>query len=1800
MKRKTSNRRQGGHPDRRLEGAALVIVLAFLVIITGLVVAFLSSVTNEATATAASAAGVTTRSLADAAIQLDIAQIRDATAGFAHGSDGTLQSNSPLCWASQPGAIRTYDTNANGGSTNGGVSIGGGGAIYKLYSSTNMVDTTGGNPTNDLPTSSSWVSNPALFTDLNSPVVTVVSGVTNTNYPILDPYMTNLVTGGSGGGRGASVGSGQPIVDGFAINTSAPSIAGVSNPAAMPVQWIYQLKNGTLTVPSSVSGNIASFTSNAPSQTNPIVGRIAFWTDDESCKLNLNTASEGSFWGTPSFATLMDSTMALTPPVANEFNRFPGHPASTCLSPVLWSYMGITNPGTYLGPIPGNPGNAYSLTNTTNSGNSFGPTAATNYYTNLFSNVTPRYAWGGSYAGSISNTLSGNSAIPYTNLPTSRLYSSVDEFFFSATNATLTNRIISTTTNNVGLTPLQVSQLKFFLTTESRAPEVNPLNLPKITMWPEPDTNHTMTANTNSPGGSSNRTIADQTIAFCSTLGTNAYYFTRYDATDPSHDFSAATTPRNVQVYNYLRNQLNQPIPGYKGGAFTSTKWGAKQADQICTEIFDYIRSCINLVDSSSVTNPASFTTFSTTSYPFAYTAPPVNQTFTNTNNNWNAVYNVASLTNGSAQVIPITISNPDGTTTKGIGRFPTVRAGTLWIIARSADQPPLMCHPDRRPIVYDGSGNQLSTNVGGVSSIKDWASLTTVLSGNAYAMVNPLHPWTCPVTNPVINGHIMVPQLLATNSGTQYAVMADTNASVVNSSATPYKIDTNNDAPPSSWFTNVPTNIYPIFNLITNNGGVTGRTQTNPLSTRTYPSYAINGSNSAFLYVTPNSSLTAPGATNSIQYGYKTNFPVPNTFKSTNTLYSWAVAVASNTVTYGSINPTGAYKGLTNGTNITGWTNVTHAGLPYLTIQDTTNYAGAFDLKNSNLTNGPDTAYYTTAMPPHITRAEALFLPELVNVAPGQVGLGVNFQITVAGLDSFACNTTPMGFPGSNNASMKVFTSAGPIGVWTGHEDRYGIGWEKTAFRYPIKVSDIDGSRTPCYSGPFLITNTAADPSTGLNNSGTFNFTGNTNLQILLQTTNASPTTIQTVHMNFPGAIFPAPKLPAYNASEDLFTGASFYPPVAAANASYNTTNSNTNGTYVSTTYNVHNDIVPPNALTFTNTTGGMRWNCNCIGNSEMGTRWLYPDMAFSSSSGISTNWNPPQSTLGAFGADTIVSVEALYGDTRLISSLSNVPSSFFTANPYYGYSSQLTNTGWPCYYRNAYSFRNAGSLGPGDVLGFLVPSDATGMINSTNPLASWLRTNTEIQIFLLTNTPPGVTATNVIGTINIFGSSSMGGGYDTSMTTIAETTPTCDFANATFRGIWTKGGDYDNGSGGSPDGPFINKVDEGYGATTFGVVGSAPLVMLPYYNWGSVPGGYATMSANREVASPVLFGSLPVFDTNWDPSSPLSTMTNSSWRTLQFSPNPNALSTNTLASRNSAAGYNEPDGLITNATIPDHLLLDFFAMPVVQPYPISDPFSTAGKVNMNYQIVPFSYINRDAAMRGLLKSVLITAVPESAGGDYKNTGLGSFANTCATNGNNFYFHYPINPNDTLAQFTNRFSQNDLFHSPSEICSVWLYPAQQPTTANGFVATNPLSSITYTPGNANIKGWWYNSPGVGRMGLTGDNIRERPYNYLYPRLTTKSNTYRIHYWVQTLKQTPTAHPTAGSWNTWIDPGSGSGISDKITGDLRGSAVIERYIDPSRTDIPDFTTNVSSSSISGAPMDSYYQFRVFNAKQFTP
>ena len=1804
----------------RLEGAALVIVLAFLLIITGLVVAFLSSVTNEATATSASAAAVSTRSLSDATIQLTIAQIRDATAGFARNSDGTLDTTTPLCWASQPGAIRTYDGNAS--------NI----AIYKLYSSTNLVTTS--DPSNDLPPSG-WISNAAVWTDLNSPVVTVNKDggttQTNTNYPIMDPALA------------ATAANTTNYVDGFTINTPA-AVSNSVNTAPMPVVWIYQLRDGTLIPPdSSSTGGKATFAQAAkqPTSSNPIIGRIAFWSDDETCKLNVNTASEGSFWGVPSFASCMDANMSLTQPTANEYNRFPGHPASTSLSPVLWSFLGMANPSVFTGSLQGNPVSSFANTNyylgNSNTLNSLVNSTVTNFYTNLFANLTPRYAWGGSAAG-VSNTISQSLAstpLPtITNLPTSRLYSSVDEYFFAATNLTAGSR----TKNAAGLRPIDVSRLRFFLTAQSRAPEVNPQNLPKIAMWPVPDSNNKMTANPQalSTTGGANRTMSDKLIAFCSTLGTNAYYFTRYDSTSTANDCSSATTPRNANLYIYLRSLLDQSTPGFQGG-FTSSasgpqKWTTLQADQISTLLFDYIRSCVNLVDSTGV-DVSSVANFATSKYPYSYTTPSSNSTvLVGGTNSF-----MTDLKNGTGQVIPIFITNPSGTVTRGMGRFPNVRAGTLWMIARAANQPPLMVYPDGKPKVYNAAGTEISTYAGGVSSIATAANQQIVLSGLARAAVNPLHPWISPVTNAIL-------QLMTNVAGISVPVMSDYATNLLSKT---------NDATKSI---NTITNLYPVFALPSQSKDselALSANTGNKAPYLCYPTVALSNQPSA--YTINNADYTNIVA---IQYPviYWTNAQIYTNFIVTGT----APNLTTNTYTNCLLAHAATSNGRTaNGTNISGCGMNSHPGLPFIPLQNPV--TGGFDITNTNCTDMVRLNPSVTTLPYHATYCEAVFFPELVNVAPGQVGLGPNLKIQIEGLNSFAANGTPMGFP--SRATMAVCQSGAAIGLPI--ETSYAIGNTKTLwFRGITNSTTADSNSTPFYAAPFTFTS-----------SGTFSFTGGT-VTISLQTTNSSPTTLQKNSMDFPSATFPVPML-GMNRMPYL-NSANNYPPVDAFfsqpactyfwsdfpnHSSLTFSNCATNPWLTATNYwwppiaNSASDVVTNKTINAGNSAWGSRLQMGPLammtnlGGAVNMRSYLYsfeevmPSMMISSSTNnASYPWY--NTGLALESADTYASVECLYGDTRLLACLSNIPTGFYTNNPYYGYANQVVIKGWPTYFRNAYSTRALYYYLCGASVGFLCSSDANATVNHAEYMnGAWQKIPTEVrstQKYLsLTNVTNLTTAPNTSPTkflqldLGYDGDSAgLAGFYGTGPFPLPEAVPTCDFADPNFSAIWKRGGDFDSGFGLTPDGPFINKVDEGIGAaintvintnvngtTTYATAGN------PYFAAFSVGAGSTLMSPNRQIPSPVVFGSLPVgFGNMGSTATPSPNMVTNGWLTLQFSPNPNSPSTSYLSTRNALAGYNEGGSPITNPVLPDHLLLDYFWMPVVAPYPISDPFSTAGKVNMNCNIAPFSYITRDAALRGVLKSVMITAIPEGALSMYKtstkyyfNAGsfgsstyptniLGSY-NTIASNSGNFYFHYPIHATETLRQFTNRFGQGDLFHSPSEICSIWLYPAKQPTAALPYNNTNYVTN--WVADNSTIKSWWYDNPGTYRKGLTGDNLRERPYNYLYPRLTTKSNTYQVHYRVQTLKQTPTAHPSG--YSTWIDPSVTGGATDKILSELRGSAIVERYIDPADPKIPDFAGKVASVGRAGNAssvkaviadpvyiMDTYYRFRVINAKQFTP
>ena len=287
------------------------------------------------------------------------------------------------------------------------------------------------------------------------------------------------------------------------------------------------------------------------------------------------------------------------------------------------------------------------------------------------------------------------------------------------------------------------------------------------------------------------------------------------------------------------------------------------------------------------------------------------------------------------------------------------------------------------------------------------------------------------------------------------------------------------------------------------------------------------------------------------------------------------------------------------------------------------------------------------------------------------------------------------------------------------------------------------------------------------------------------------------------------------------------------------------------------------------------------------------------------------------------------------------------------------------------------------------------------------------------------------------------------------------------------------------------------------------------------------------------------------------------------------------------------------TYAYPPDHLLLDFFRMPVVEPYAISEPLATAGKINLNTQIAPFTYITRNTGMRAVLKSVMITALNPTANnfiGVYK---LG-YQNPSTTAQLSTSTRYPIDLNNTLAMLypsspdsngngltafpefsrtTNTATAPNFFISPSQICDLPLVPLGSST---GTITTLSGGQVSLT----GLGTFW------AANRLTGDNSLERPYSLIYPRVTTQSNTFTIHVRAQSLQKIPSAIEPPTTWTEG---------TDQVTGEYRGSFTVEKYFDPSSATITDSSSAIqndaadatipSSAAIRGALWRTLYDKR---------
>ncbi len=539
-------------PLCQTRGAALIAVLALIVLMAALVTIFLVRTATERSASASYDAAASTRLLAETTVNLVQATINQATTG----TTGTA-------WASQPGAIRLF--NDSGALTR----------IFRLYSGTTVATSTasGAVLANDIPPAN-WATEPATWVDLNKPVtVTGVSGSNALVFPILDPRdpqnpgtatAPNVLTG----------------LDGFSI-TSAPGTTALQ-PAPMPVRWLYVLRDGQIITPTNQTAT--SVTVPGATTDNPISGRIAFWTDDETAKVNLNTAA-GSFstwsgttypgtWDTPRFRIWMERMLfSENQPVQGEYQRYPGHPATTDVSKIF-SALGVS-----MTAYP------YNVSAPALSPQPDATTGGAAPYTFL-----PRYTDGNSSrAGSRNTTRNLPAPVINSGVPKGeRLYPSAGEALFSPDRG------------NSGINRQQMETGKFFLTAHNRSPEVTLFGTPRIAMWP-----------INLDTGATKRTTFDNLLAFCATTGTGGqaspYFIQRGNAFSATDD---GAIPRNQNLLSYLRNLTNRQIPGFGGsfsGKYSFAISGAIERDQILAEIFDYIRST-NLWDHSV---PASNTAFS-------------------------------------------------------------------------------------------------------------------------------------------------------------------------------------------------------------------------------------------------------------------------------------------------------------------------------------------------------------------------------------------------------------------------------------------------------------------------------------------------------------------------------------------------------------------------------------------------------------------------------------------------------------------------------------------------------------------------------------------------------------------------------------------------------------------------------------------------------------------------------------------------------------------------------------------------------------------------------------------------------------------------------------------------------------------------------------------------------------------------------------------------------------------------------------------------------------------------------------
>ena len=468
---------------------SLIVVLVALAIMSLLLIAIFSGNTRGVRWAQNEAGLARAGMLADTAAALVEGQIEQAT------------TPAGQAWISQPGLIRTF---AASNSTRTPA------ACYKLYSSTQMIDKSGGVSffATDVPADWNSNANASVYTDLNASLQTL-SGTAL--YPILDAQAVASVTGLS---------------------------SDTGHAVEMPVAWLYQLQDGTLGPASAATA------------ANPILGRVAFWTDDETSKIDLDTAGVASPWNVPCTTSPQDAAWSTMQPASGEFERYPGHPAGVSLEELFPSLTG-----------------------------------------DQLLALTPRYDAGGSEFGT--QTTTSTSAVP---LKMNRLYASVDELCFGPGFTSSGQR------SPTSISPSQIEQDRFVLTVHSHAPETTLLGEPRVAIWPV----------SAAPSDSTRTTAADRAVASDAVLGTTSYYFQRHDAASATADLDPTVSTASAANFALFSNLVAAGSEQLPGNASTfAQKYPGTQWPQVMVEILDAIRG-FNAIDpaAGSASAPTSFVPF--------------------------------------------------------------------------------------------------------------------------------------------------------------------------------------------------------------------------------------------------------------------------------------------------------------------------------------------------------------------------------------------------------------------------------------------------------------------------------------------------------------------------------------------------------------------------------------------------------------------------------------------------------------------------------------------------------------------------------------------------------------------------------------------------------------------------------------------------------------------------------------------------------------------------------------------------------------------------------------------------------------------------------------------------------------------------------------------------------------------------------------------------------------------------------------------------------------------------------------